>query len=209
MVSLELKSLTDKFISKYADELESKFKIPKNKTIEIWNTGTIVKKSTSKKREVNTNTAKCEHKYGKTSKNPGKICEAKVANESTTGKYCKKHLGNEKEGKKKKDDGTIVKSLNNSKPLQVAKNKFGNYEDKSTHFVFDPVNKCVIGKQVEDKVETLSEPDIELCKSLNYKYELPKTIKTDYKENDGKELMKKLVDDEPSDEESSESDNED
>jgi len=209
MVSLELKNLINKYVEKYATELESKFKLNKNKVLEIWEQGSVTEKknkqSETKKREVNTNTAKCIHKYGNTSKNPGKICDAKVSNDSKTGKYCKKHLGNEKEGKKKKDDGQIVKSLNNNKPLEVSKNKFGNYEDSSTHFVFNPINRNVIGKQVNDKVETLTEADIELCKSLNYKYELPKTIKSN-EDSDAKarESMKTLVDPESESESDSE-----
>jgi len=58
----------------------------------------------------------------------------------------------------------------------LRKNAFGNYEHKETGFVFDPQAKDVFGKQVNDKVISLTMNDMDICKQLGFKFRIPETF---------------------------------
>ncbi len=184
-------------ISTFTTAVGTKFNISKDDVYKLWTLGKVEKKieksirknnskatGRDKKSDSKSDSKSCEHQMGKTAKNPGQLCGAYTVfnnadGEPTTGRFCKKHLGDEKEKKKKKDTNDMIESINrNAKELTVVKNKFNNYVEHSTNFVFG-LNQKVIGKQVDNNVEPLSEADINLCKCNNWAYEVPTTIKTD------------------------------
>ncbi len=57
--------------------------------------------------------------------------------------------------------------------IVIVKNSNGIYEHPSTHFVFSIETHGVIGKYVNSEVKNLTVEDIELCKTYNFKYEVP------------------------------------
>lgn len=66
----------------------------------------------------------------------------------------------------------------------ISRNKFGNYEDKDTHFIFDVSTKNVIGKQEENgSISILSKEDIFVCKEKRFSYVLPDNLDLQGKEN--------------------------
>lgn len=169
-------SILNSKVSLFAKKVEEKYE---TKGIEkIWTTSKIKTAKPRTKTEVISG-SKCEHIWTRSAKKQG-ACGDPVCKDSVTGKYCKKHLNDEKT-KKKKDDTNIVKQLNENKSVtHVSRNSYGNYEEKDTHLLFN-TDHYVYGKQVGDKVESLSDADIELCKMKTWKYIVPKTIKSDEK----------------------------
>ena len=62
--------------------------------------------------------------------------------------------------------------------INVRKNKWGNYEDKLTGFVFDRTTEEAFGKQLSDgTVVDLTLNDIELCKANGWEYKMPLKFK--------------------------------
>lgn len=58
-----------------------------------------------------------------------------------------------------------------SNTLSIRRNDFGNYEDTETGFVFDEIQKVVIGTQQKDgSIASLKFEDIEKCIELKYPY---------------------------------------
>ena len=53
-------------------------------------------------------------------------------------------------------------------------NDFGNYEEETTHFIFDPNSKMVVGIQLPDgAIRELNKDEVETCKLRQYDYQLP------------------------------------
>jgi hypothetical protein len=137
--------------------------------------------------------------------NKGKLCGGKVSQSSTSGKYCSKHLKEEKEEKstnsekkspakektvkKQKDDFTsstkeeLKQKIEERKStIPITRNKWGNYEHPDTNIVLDKETHMAYGKQNSDgKIIPLSAEDIEMCKILNFKYKLPESISSSKK----------------------------
>lgn len=167
----------------------------------------------------------CKYEFKK-GKNSGTKCTSKVS--SIDSDYCRKHKPSDKEDEEEKEEkkevekktikpksdntnssttSAVVTKLNESKPSYVLpRNKYGNYEHPDTHLVFDKVTREVYGKQVEDRVESLTPEDIELCRKLNFKCRLPLTLSKTRVEEDEKEEETEYS---SSDEEVSETDDED
>lgn len=164
----EVTAFSDK-INGFSKLVEKKFKLDKDSIYNIW-----IKESKVEKKKIEYK--KCQHIMSKTSNKKGKPCELEVDPESKTGKYCKKHIKDEKDKKKKTD--VISKILENKPELLCVKHKtLGVFYDKETQLVFNLEHKAY-GKIVEEKVVALSEDDISLCKSKNIAYEFPETLKT-------------------------------
>jgi len=53
--------------------------------------------------------------------------------------------------------------------INVRRNQYNNFEDSKTGFVFNN-DKLVIGKQVDDKIVSLTNEDVELCKEMGLLY---------------------------------------
>lgn len=65
----------------------------------------------------------------------------------------------------------------NHQPIIIQKNNYGHYIHDSTNLVFDPVSRCVIGKQsIEGKINDLSRNDIYTCQQFKFQYLLPETL---------------------------------
>jgi len=160
-----------------------------------------VKKETKK---TSKDKPKCIHPIAR-GDNKGQPCGVTVSDDSKTGHYCKKHLSQEekpekvekKEVKKpvKKEEQIMTKQELKEKidkrttEIEVRRNKFGNYEHQGSGLVLDRTSGKVYGKQNSDgSIEELTEEDIELCKSIGFKFVIPETIKTtEQKESDEEE----------------------
>lgn len=182
-ISLFVKS----YCKKYGKSEEEVMKIWKSTSL----TKTVVEKT-------------CIHIWGKTSNKHGEKCGAKVCEDSKTQNYCKKHLGNEKKTSKNTISELLLEKIPRL-PIQVKKNSYGNYVDNN-NLVFDEYNNRVRGYQQGDIVIGLSEEKIELCKSLNYQYDIPRTIVSEAFQKDEKKIQqeKEII----SDDETEESDTE-
>lgn len=84
--------------------------------------------------------------------------------------------------------------------LRLKKNKHGNYEHVDTGFVFDPATKEVFGRQTEEGVVPLTLANVEVCKSLGFRYRIPETF-TDVAGEDDAILSDLEPEDEEEDEE--------
>jgi len=72
----------------------------------------------------------------------------------------------------------IVRKITSSIPvLNIRRNKFNNYEDINTGFVFNNLTKKVIGKQSENgAILELTKEDINICNKYKFTYELPSNL---------------------------------
>ena len=95
------------------------------------------------------------------------------------------------EAEKQRQNIQSVQKMVKSEPdrrFVLRKNECGHYEHKETGFVFDPQTKEVFGKQVGDKVKSLSISDIELCKQFSFKFQMPEKFDDDPVEQDETQL---------------------
>ena len=82
------------------------------------------------------------------------------------------------EEKKIEQKPTIIKKITASQPtFNIRRNKFNNYEDITTGFVFNNLSKKVIGKQNPDgTVRDLTKEDINICNKYKFQYVLPTNL---------------------------------
>lgn len=161
------------------------FKTEISKLVELWGKApetilTTVSKVEKKGRTKDySNGPKCDYVFQR-GKNPGKVCEDPICTDSTS--KCRKHLkfegslpsakGSSVISSAKEIAATVTKPLTTrpvSAQLTISRNQYGNYEHKSTNLVFNSEKK-VFGKQVGEKVLSLSVADVENCKRNNFKY---------------------------------------
>jgi len=120
--------------------------------------------------------------------------------------FLDKEKGKEKKEKKEKEtkkDDIISRIVSEKEVSEVRKNKFGNQEHMSTGLVFND-SKVVIGVQnANGKVDSLTDKDIETCKTLKYQYKVPENLSTQ------KTFVKEDDDDEELDEDDLEEEEED
>lgn len=82
--------------------------------------------------------------------------------------------------------------------VKVTMNKFGKYEDRDTHLIFNPITKNVIGYQNPDgSVRALNSQDIQKCKERGWKYATIKVPEED--ESSSEEESEYETEDESSD----------
>lgn len=82
--------------------------------------------------------------------------------------FCKRH-SETLQGQRSKEKSEMDK-------LTIRKNKWGLFEDKSSHLLFNPRTKVVYGYQERDgTVRDLDEDDIELCERRGWEYSQPTT----------------------------------
>ena len=84
----------------------------------------------------------------------------------------------QEEKKTEQQKQTIIKKISASQPVfNIRRNKFNNYEDINTGFVFDNLSKKVIGKQNPDgRISDLTKEDINICNKYKFKYVLPNNL---------------------------------
>lgn len=62
-------------------------------------------------------------------------------------------------------------------PVLLSKNKFGNFEDAETHFVFNEKTRKVFGKQNTDgSVSSLTVEDINICNKFKFAFDVPNNL---------------------------------
>jgi hypothetical protein len=152
--------------------------------------------------------SKCIHPIAKGEKK-GQPCGTSVSEESKSGKYCKKHLAQEDKAEssstpKTVEKKTVSKKTATSEPLnkftkdelkekiekrtteiEVRRNKFGNWEHQGSGILIDRDTRKAYGKQQSNgSIGPLTSEDIELCKSIGFKYVLPDNISS----NDNEEM---------------------
>lgn len=86
-------------------------------------------------------------------------------------------------GNKKELIARLLKSntrLQNDYKVIISKNKHGYYEHCETKFVFNKVDKVVIGKQLDTgEIAELTMGDIDVCNQYNFEYTLPENLHED------------------------------
>ncbi len=159
-----------------------------------------------KRPSKSTNKTKCIHPITKGDKK-GQACGVSVSDDSKTGNYCKKHLNQEskedtkKEEKKpapvkaKKEEVILSKQElkeqieKRTQEVEVRRNKFGNWEHYGSGIVLDRNTRKAIGKQNDDgTVLPLTKEDIEICKSVGFKYIIPDNIVSNEDKEDEEEI---------------------
>jgi hypothetical protein len=230
-ISSQIEAVLDNYVNNFFNSIKERFSdhldengdayISLNDVISLWNQWNVKSDNVPKQVQKNVNQVLMADKKEETKKtetksvdgcqyinsrgdNKGKPCGGKVSQSSKSGKYCTKHLKEEKEEKetktetkksvekvapkKTKDDFTpatkeeLKQKIEERKPtINIMKNKYGNYEHADTHIVLDKESHMAYGKQVNDKVIPLSSDDIEMCKILNFKYKLPESLSTSSK----------------------------
>ena len=105
----------------------------------------------------------------------------------------------------------LNKIIANLPTLVIRRNAFGNHEHIDTKFVFDPKNKKVIGKQLEDgNIAVLTKPDIEICHMHKFDFEIPEMLDLTKKDDstdvmdDDDDIMRGIYDDDSDQSEDSE-----
>ncbi len=231
-LSKDLYAVVAKAINEFAELAASKCDVKKEELLELWNSrvssplqakASKDEKKPAKKAATKTAASSdapvCAYEFKKGA-NAGTSCTSKAREGST---FCNKHKSQEgkdspseekkktpakKKGESKEKEAPVVKKMNEGKSkLAVNKNKHGNYEHTETHLVLDKTSKEVYGKQVGDKVVSLTEEDIEQCKKYNFKYKLPESLSSS-KDKDEEEDDEKEKEDEDEDEEEDEDEDE-
>ena len=130
--------------------------------------------------------------------------ESKVSESNATESKPKSRSSSSKKTKTKKDaeepvQKPVIKSVQATiKPMEIKKNKFGNFENPETGFIFDRASREVIGKQGADgKVLPLEESDIETCNKFKFKYVLPDNLNS----KDKKVVIEDMEEEDVADEE--------
>lgn len=158
--------------------------------------------------------AKCIHPIAKGEKK-GQPCGTGVCDESKTGKYCKKHLAQEEKENEPakpapvKTSAAATKKAKEEQPLnkftkeelkekiekrtteiEVRRNKFGNWEHQGSGILIDRDTRRAFAKQNPDGSQSpLTSEDIDLCKSIGFKYVLPDNIVSNENDDDEDEDM--------------------
>jgi len=180
------KSQSD-FINAFIDSSAEKFNINKNNIKTFWQQYI---NDNNKKTELNRLKKDdliqiCKDKgLSYTGKNKGQLVN--LINKSNTG---------------------ISKQINKFKPIiSIKKNSFGNFVHDDTKFVFDKVNKFVIGKQNQDGTinNNINETDIDLCNKYKFKYVLPENLDVNVEEVEEEEEEEEEVEEEEVEEEEEE-----
>lgn len=87
--------------------------------------------------------------------------------------FCKRHENTIQASKKQLSmEQSKKQNTHKVRQLTVDINQYGNFEEKETHLVFDPVTKEVIGKQAPGKatVLDLTAQDIAICLTRRWNY---------------------------------------
>jgi len=111
----------------------------------------------------------------KTGARKGDNCGGKISKNSATGMYCGRHIKFESAGAEEK---SAKKSLKNKGPskepegeIVFRRNKWGYLAYGSTGLILkSDEEKVIIGKQLKEEIEDLTEEDIALCKMKKFRF---------------------------------------
>ena len=120
----------------------------------------------------------------------GKVCGATVKGETD---FCTRHAKNANKVQEKEKVEEPVQEK--EKPIIVSLDKkTGRWTHKDSGFVMKSKEELIVnGKIVNGVVADISEDDVELLKTLKFKYELP--IKTVMRKSDVEEIVKEMLED--------------
>ena len=184
-----LTSLVSAITSKFSSDLTifnanvaARFNLTGDQVKSVWTTVATAPPPPTKapSRRADPNGPKCVYIFQK-GKNPGTSCGKPCAEESS---FCKTH---NKDGGAKGGKSSLIQAAKDmltdsvkptapkaAQQLHLAPNAYGNYEHKPTSLVFNK-DKKVFGKQVGDKVMSLSQADITMCIRYGFAY-LPEAV---------------------------------
>ncbi len=203
---MSFRNIQDKIESFTSEEQKSPERKTINEVLKTQPTSIDVKKPKVSSKDK----PKCIHPIAKGEKK-GQPCGVAVSDESKTGTYCKKHLTQEsveqktpakqvstKAVAKKKEEQPLSKFTKEelkekiekrTTEIEVRRNKFGNWEHQGSGILIDRDTRKAYGKQEQDgSVSPLTDEDIELCKTIGFKYILPDNIKSKNEDNDEEEM---------------------
>lgn len=215
-LSTHIQNLNTKILATRDTVKEILVKYQEKKTDDAENllTNAYLKTMTEKKKVSAKDKAKCIHPIAKGEKK-GQPCGTGVCDESKTGKYCKKHLSQEEKENEPakaapvKTSAAATKKAKEEQPLnkftkeelkekiekrtteiEVRRNKFGNWEHQGSGILIDRDTRRAFAKQNPDGTTSpLTAEDIDLCKSIGFKYVLPDNIVSNENDEDEDEDM--------------------
>lgn len=194
--------------------------IPLNKTKPVIRSESIseIKPELNINSEKEPTEGKCIHVFHKGEKQ-GSTCPSKSLEHG----YCRKHAPKDKGIKEGKslDKPATTKSPKSSKTSKASKKEtsvlkkissgdtifylspWGNYIHKSTRLVLeggkdiDKKNRKVIGKEsAEGKILPLTAEDIDTCKSLQLRHDVPSNLTGEESEHDEEEVQEEVIEEE-------------
>ena len=165
-------------VKQYTELVAKTYNLDKEQLVTLWGSVPVKKTrkpKTEKKEPDGKTSSECQYQFQK-GKSIGQYCGSRVSEDSSSGKYCKKHLKFEGESKK-----TLVQVPNTSvntepknptnvltKQLVVTQNKYGNREHEETHLVFHEKSRKVYARQDGNKLVPLTDKDKESAKQYNF-----------------------------------------
>lgn len=192
----------DDTIRLFATQIANKYNLNENDLLKIWNDDNNINEKKHEKVEENVSNKNNELlKLEK--KELVEICKSKNLKIGGTKKDIVERILKHDDDLKKqtpvKSDNKIVKKLvEKITPIQIHKNKWGNYEHTETSFVFNNKTQKIYGKQNTDgSVSKLTKNDINICNKFKFSYTIPDNL--DKKEDVTDIKIKDLDDDEEED----------
>jgi hypothetical protein len=200
-----IQNVVDDTITKYVEKVSLKYKIDKQELLNIWNSIDNIEKKEpyddSKQKIVNSLSRLTKPELVE-------LCKTKNLKVKGTKAELIEILSND-ESKKitvKSSENINSKLVAKIPSIAVKRNKFNNFEDEKTSFIFNK-EKRVYGKQNSDgSVCPLTKDDIHLCNQYKFSYVIPDNL--DSKNNDELEELDDDVNLENDDEENLEEDEE-
>jgi hypothetical protein len=177
--NISLNNAIDTIISSYISKISDKYNIDKTELMQMWNSKNTESESKS---EVKPNSSNLDKDtLQKLTKNDlVNICkEKKIKHTGTKPELIDRLLEHKNKVVVEKPKSVCIseKIQTTLETIQIRKNKFGNYEHFETHIVFDKNNQNAIGTQnINGKIDTLTQEDIEQCKKYKFKFQLPSNI---------------------------------
>ena len=195
--SATLSSSTEKVVLTYIDQISTKFLISKDDLLSLWNGGVCGSSNDAAiKQQLLDNVPK---ELAILTRNElVEMCKTKKLKHSgTKNELIQRIMLSEKEVKTQPlmtQQGLVntaaaaaPKLITKPAPVVLTKNKFGNFEDAETHFVFNEKTKKVFGKQNPDgSISSLTVEDINICNKFKLAFDVPTNLKQE--EGDKAEL---------------------
>lgn len=246
-LSKQLFSCVSVAIDEFATKLASELGVDKSKVLDVWNSQVsqevkvsagVAKEAPAKKPSSKAKSAPkgsadkktCQYTYVKGAKE-GEMCGAKVSDESSSGQFCKKHMGHEiskdekKEPKKapakksgggkkseaKEEETPAVSGLKASMPpVSIKINEFRQYQHEGTKLLFDRKTEEVYGKaDGKGGVIPLTTEDIASCKQFGFRFRVPEKLTSEKDKDSDEEELHDSDDDDDDDDDDDEDEDDD
>jgi len=168
--SNSITTAVDNIIFAYIDKVAKMYSIDKTELLKLYNSSETNHKISSSSNIVDNSSSE----LNKLNKNELiELCRTKKLKLSGSKvELIQRILDFEKE--EKEVPKITTKLINKIPPIQINRNKFGNFEHVETSFVFNNTTQKVYGKQLQDgSIGQLTEEDINICHKYKFTYELP------------------------------------